>query len=74
MEYSTYTVPRMNRALLQGQKLLEVALVEYLVSLVERTDIWNIQKQTLNTDIQCRIWGSHSGSYEEFCRLGYNAV
>jgi hypothetical protein len=39
MEYSTYTVPRMTRALLQGQKLLEVALVEYLVSLVERIDI-----------------------------------
>jgi hypothetical protein len=22
----------------------------------------------------CRIWGSHSGAYEEFYLLGYNAV
>jgi hypothetical protein len=24
--------------------------------------------------IRCRIRGSHSGGYEEFCLLGYNAV
>jgi hypothetical protein len=23
---------------------------------------------------RCRIWGSHSIGYEEFCFLGYNAV
>jgi hypothetical protein len=22
----------------------------------------------------CRIWSSHSGGYEEFCLLGYNAM
>jgi hypothetical protein len=22
----------------------------------------------------CRIWGSHSGGYEEFCLLGHNNV
>jgi hypothetical protein len=24
--------------------------------------------------IHGKIWGSHSGGYEEFCLLGYNAV
>jgi hypothetical protein len=28
----------------------------------------------LQTQIQCRIWGSHSGSYEEYYLVGYNAV
>jgi len=39
MKYSTYIALRMNQALQRGQTSLEVALVKYLVSLVERTDI-----------------------------------
>jgi hypothetical protein len=32
--------------------------------------VWQSMEATLRT----RIWGSHSGGYEEYCLLGYNAV
>jgi hypothetical protein len=39
MRHSTHIALRTNRVLPRGQTSLEVVLVEYLVSLVERTDI-----------------------------------
>jgi hypothetical protein len=32
------------------------------------------KEQIMNKYCICRIWGSHSGGYEEYCLLGYNAM
>jgi hypothetical protein len=34
----------------------------------------DIRKMLKKNRTECRIWGSHSGGYEEYHLLGYNAV
>jgi hypothetical protein len=54
------------------------ALVSELVSIPSKHE-WNGYWDVMNTlqannRFYCRIRGSHSGRYEEYCLLGYNAV
>jgi hypothetical protein len=40
---------------------------------VKKTHL-QLQNAKITSNTRCRIWGSHSGGYEEFYLLGYNAV